>query len=57
MLARVLDDALAARLKERAKNHRPLQGEVKAILKKWRKRWGERTFSDRAELIRELRER
>ena len=54
-------------------NHRSLQGEVKAILEeaapmatsveveqileKWRKRWGERTFSDSAELIRELRER
>lgn len=33
ILVRDLDDALVARLKERAKqNHRSLQGEVKAIL-------------------------
>ena len=33
ILVRGLDDALVARLKERAKlNHRSLQGEVKAIL-------------------------
>lgn len=33
ILVRNLDDALVARLKERAKqNHRSLQGEVKAIL-------------------------
>ena len=74
ILVRDLDDALVARLKERARqNHRSLQGEVKAILEeaapmatsaeveqileKWRKRWDERTFSDSAELIRELRER
>jgi plasmid stability protein len=74
ILVRGLDDALVARLKERAKlNHRSLQGEVKAILEeaaaqatsveveaileKWRKRWGDRRFSDSAELIRELRER
>jgi plasmid stability protein len=74
ILVRGLDEALVARLKERAKlNHRSLQGEVKAILEeaaaqatsveveaildKWRKRWGDRHFSDSAELIRELRER
>jgi antitoxin FitA len=74
ILVRDLDDALVARLKERAKlNHRSLQGEVKAILEetaaqateaeveaileKWRKHWGDRQFSDSAELIRELRER
>lgn len=35
ILVRGLDDALVARLKERAKqNHRSLQGEVKAILER-----------------------
>ena len=54
-------------------NHRSLQGEVKAILEqaaatatrdealavldKWRRRWGERVFSDSTPLIREDRER
>ena len=74
ILVRDLDEALVARLKERARqNHRSLQGEVKAILEeaaaqateaeveaileKWRLRWGDRRFSDSAELIRELRER
>jgi plasmid stability protein len=74
ILVRDLDDALVARLKERARqNHRSLQGEVKAILEeaaaqatsaeveaildKWRKHWGDRRFSDSAELIRELRAR
>lgn len=73
ILVRGLDDALVARLKERAKlNHRSLQGEVKAILEeaagqatdaeveaileRWRRHWGERLFSDSAELIRELRD-
>jgi hypothetical protein len=31
--------------------------EVEAILEKWRRRWGDRQFSDSADLIRELRER
>ena len=74
ILVRGLDDALVARLKDRARqNRRSLQGEVKAILEeaaaqatsaeveaileKWRKHWGDRQFSDSAELIRELRER
>jgi plasmid stability protein len=54
-------------------NHRSLQGEVKAILEqaaatatrdealavldKWRRRWGERVFSDSTPFIREDRER
>jgi antitoxin FitA len=54
-------------------HRRSLQGEVKAILEeaagqasreealaifdKWRRRWGDRVFSDSAELIREDRER
>ena len=53
-------------------NRRSLQGEVKAILEeaaaratraeamavieKWQRRWGDRVFSDSAELIREDRE-
>jgi antitoxin FitA len=73
ILVRDLDEALVARLKERARqNHRSLQGEVKAILEqaatqataaevedileKWRRHWGERRFSDSAELIRDLRD-
>jgi antitoxin FitA len=53
-------------------NHRSLQGEVKAILEeaaatatrhealaaidKWQRRWGERVFSDSAQLIRQDRD-
>ena len=73
ILVRDLDEALVARLKERARqNHRSLQGEVRAILEEaaahataaevediletWRRHWGERRFSDSAELIREMRD-
>jgi len=73
ILIRNLDDALVARLKERARqNHRSLQAEVKAlleqaagqatdaeveaILERWRLHWGDRHFSDSADLIRELRD-
>jgi antitoxin FitA len=75
ILVRNLDDALVARLKERAKlNHRSLQGEVKALLEeaapmatkaealaivdKWQRYWKEKgkTFSDSAELIRQMRD-
>jgi len=54
-------------------NHRSLQGEVKtileqaaeqatpdeaiAVLEKWQRRWGDRVFSDSAELLREERDR
>jgi len=54
-------------------NQRSLQGEVKAILEeaaarathaeamavidKWRRRWGDRVFSESAELLREDRDR
>ena len=54
-------------------NHRSLQGEVKtileqaaeqatrdeaiAVLEKWQRRWGDRVFSDSAELFREERDR
>jgi plasmid stability protein len=54
-------------------NHRSLQGEVRAILEqaaeqatpdealalieKWQRRWGDRLFSDSADLLREERDR
>ena len=67
------DALVARLKKRARENHRSLQGEVKAILEeaaaqatmaeveaileKWRRRWGDRQFSDSADLIRELRER
>jgi plasmid stability protein len=74
LLVRDLDLKVVERLKEQARrNHRSLQGEVRAILEqaaatathgealamvdKWRRKWGERVFSDSTQLIREDRER
>ena len=73
ILVRNLDTKTVKRLKEQAKLHRrSLQGEAKLILeraartgtvdigamvKRWRKRFAGRRFSDSAELIREDRER
>jgi plasmid stability protein len=74
LLVRDLDAGVLARLKEQARrNHRSLQGEVRAILEeaagratrdealavidKWRRRWGDRVFSDSAPLIRADRDR
>jgi plasmid stability protein len=72
ILVRGLDDALVARLKDRARqNHRSLQGEVRAILEEVAplargRLWPEmaaigekkqgKIFSDSAEIIRRMRD-